>query len=145
MRCAPLALLTARGFFEQCQLADLGLQWYQVYLRLYWRTIERLGRALNELALPIGDLIGMQFKLLTQLCHGLVLAQCGKSHTGLELGSVGTAYSACHCGFLLQFHRENSNTPGLRQAAKNRLDFHLSYCSNSSDHFLSELFSASSV
>ena len=52
-------------------------------------TSEDVGGVLQQLPLPIGDLLGMQLKLLAQFGYCLVFAQCSKGHAYLEGGRVG--------------------------------------------------------
>jgi hypothetical protein len=69
------------------QLADLGVEFLHVRpggfapLR---RRGEHVAGPLLELALPLGDLVGMDFKLFRQLRQGLVALERRQGHLGLE-------------------------------------------------------------
>ena len=43
-----------------------------------------IGGIFKQLAFPAGDLVGVQFELLTQLGHCVVLAQCRQGYPCLE-------------------------------------------------------------
>jgi hypothetical protein len=115
-----------------------GLQGYQVHGRLCLAPTKCKYGAFNELALPFGNLVNVQVKLLAQLAHSFVFAQCGKRHLCLEFGAVRASRASSNCLFLLQFHNENSCLAGLRPTGLYRLSFHLSRCSDLSDHFSAE-------
>ena len=73
------------------QLADLGMQRRQVH-RIWSRAgLEDLGCAIQQLPLPFGDLVRMQFKLLAQLGHRAIFPQSGQRHLRLEHRRVGAA------------------------------------------------------
>jgi hypothetical protein len=54
-------------------------------------TAEGIGRVLQQLPLPFGDLIGVQLELLGQFGQGLVLTLSSQSYLGLEHGRMRAA------------------------------------------------------
>src|SRR5215211_5369571 len=54
------------------------------------------GSSVEELRLPLGDLVGMHIKLLRQLGQGLLAFKSGQGHFGLESRRVVPAGSLAH-------------------------------------------------
>src|ERR687898_32109 len=77
------------------------------------------GSSVEELRLPLGDLVGMHIKLLRQLGQGLLAFHGGQGHFGLESRRVVPAGSLAHC-----FSCSAAIVAALRQK------LHLSRCPN---------------
>jgi hypothetical protein len=82
---------------------------------MQWLQIDRFGRigiaeyvrcTLKQMSLRLGDLVGMQIKLLTQLRHCFVLAQRGKCHLRFECAGVLPACTFGNAGPPLQLDHE---------------------------------------
>src|SRR5919107_3035551 len=82
------------------------------------------GCPVEQLRLPLGDLVGVNVELLCQLGQRLVASDGGQSHLRLEGRCVVPAWSSCH-GF----------SCAARILAAFRQKLHLSRCSD----FLSQL------
>ncbi len=71
----------------QREMTDLGVQRGHVHrLDLGKPATKHVGSALEQLRLPFGDLVKVQFKLLAQIGHGLVLAQSARNTRVLNAG-----------------------------------------------------------
>src|SRR5919112_2546433 len=55
------------------------------------------GSSVEELRLPLGDLVGMHIELLRQLGQGLLAFKSGQGHFGLESRRVVPAGSLAYC------------------------------------------------
>lgn len=69
----------------QRQLTNLGVQWRKGH-RLACRSAagEGIDRALQQLPLPFGDLVGLPLEMLGQLDQGLAFTQGCQRYLGLE-------------------------------------------------------------
>ena len=89
-------------FLRNCskrQLADLGVQALQVDARSRRFALvlaEHPSRAFEKLGFPLGDLIGVDVKLLRQLGERLLPLHGGQSHLRLEGRGVVPARSLAH-------------------------------------------------
>src|SRR5215208_2661392 len=80
---------------------------------------EHVGSPVEELGLPLGDLVGMHIELLRQLGQGLLALHGGQGHFGLESRRVVPAGSLAH-----HFSCLAAILAALRQK------FHSSCCAN---------------
>ena len=90
------------GIILQRELADLGVQRLEIH---WWGSLRRrlakdAGRALEQLVLPVGDLVGVDVELLGELCQRLVAANGGQRDPSLERWGVVTSRPSGH--FLLR-------------------------------------------
>lgn len=83
----------------QGEFADLGMQRLHIHgwvCRCGLIAPEDVGRPVEEMRLPLGDLVGMHIKVLGQLGEGLVALHGGQGHFGLESWRVVPARSLAH-------------------------------------------------
>jgi hypothetical protein len=123
------ARLDERAFQKiilQRELANLGVQRLEIDWRLPLRRrlAEDRGGALQELVLPVGDLVGVDVELLGKLRQRLVVANCGQRDLRLERRGMVTSRPSAHS--LLRF---------LGPAARSQEQIvHLSRCPDFWDH-----------
>jgi hypothetical protein len=99
--CAQQSRLGERAFQKiilQGQLADLGVQRLQIDRRLAGRgrTTEDVGRSVQQLPSPLGDLRRVHLEVLRNLGHRLVASDGGQRHLGLECRRVVAPWSLAH-------------------------------------------------
>src|SRR5215218_10195671 len=95
-------------------------------LHVHWRVrrsgllgSKHVGRPVEELGLPLGDLVGMHIELLGQFGQGLLALHSGQGHFGLESRRVIAARSLAH---------RFSCSAAILAAVRQKL--HLSRCPN---------------
>jgi hypothetical protein len=96
-----LAWRTSQKIVFQRQRSDLGMEHRQVYRRPLTVTAalrsKYPSRTVGKLRLPLGDLIGVNVELLSQLGQRFLTLYSSQSHLRFESRCMVPAWPSCHC------------------------------------------------